>query len=301
MKKVALSLIISCFMAQVVMAATQVTNSTFTIPQGVKKIGHIDFSQYPVGTWYTFDRMSREWNSRIKNGDSFIDSKGIIHNRAIIVQNDSFKSKALRVLLPGQKILPLDTGIQIFSDIGGYESVYFGNSMYLPPDFECGKEIKIPPGICGGWKIGSGGDHPDGVRIGPWIRAVIQNCQAKSYIYHLNQIGDNGDGGFPGSPTNGDKYAWKLPNGNPVFITKGERHDIMFFVAMNTPGQKNGIHKVWFDGILVLSLNNLEFRRVKTLQFDTLSVDLFRGGGDMSYSTPNSNTLDIGNFTIYVK
>lgn len=272
------------------------------IPKEAKQAGLINFNNRQAGNWYTLDMMKADWNARPKNGDGEIDFKGIIHNRALVVNNPAFDGKALRVLLPKNKILPSETGAQIFGLIPESDEVFSGVSIYLPPNFECGREIKIPPGIYGGWKFATGGGGPDGVKIGPSIRAVLQNCQAKSYIYHLNQKGDNDDGSsYGGNPIYGDKFSWKQADGKPVVVTKGAKHEIMFYARMNTPGKKNGIHKVWYDGVLVLSLNNLEFRKALTLGFDTVGVEIFRGGNDQSYATPHDNTLDVSDFKVWIK
>lgn len=283
-------------------ASCATTANLAMIPEGAKQVGlTIDFNNRQAGNLYTLDMMKSDWNARPKNGDAEIDFKGIIHNRASVVSNPAFNGKALRILLPKDKILPVETGAQIFGLIPESDEVFFGASIYLPPDFECGREIKIPPGIYGGWKFASGGGGPNGINIGPSIRAVIQGCQVKSYVYHLNQTGSNDDGSGYGNPIYGDKFAWRQADGKPVFVSKGVKHEIMFYARMNTPGKKDGIHKVWYDGMLVLHLTNLEFRKVLTLKFDTVGAEIFRGGGDLSYATASDNTIDVGNFMVYVK
>ncbi|MFH1583157.1 MAG: polysaccharide lyase [Candidatus Falkowbacteria bacterium] len=282
-------------------AACATTTISVPAQHQTRQIGFINFSNWPSGDWYTLDKMKYDWNPRLKNGDEAIDFKGIYQHRAIVVENQAFGGHALRVFLPKGKFSPLETGAQIFGDIGGKEEVYFGVSIYLPPDFECGKEIKIPPGIYGGWKFATGGIKPDGIKVGPSIRTVLQNCAAKSYVYHLNQKGNNGDGGKYRNPVNGDKFSWIFPDDRPVVITRGVKHEIMFYARMNTPGEKDGIHKVWYDGVPVLSLDNLEFRKVPTLKFDTVGAEIFRGGNDQSYATPSDNTLDVSDFRVLVK
>ena len=271
------------------------------IPPEAKQIKAMNFNNHRVGDWYTLEKMAEDWNPRLKNGDEAIDFKGIIHNRAIVAENKQFDGNVLKVFLPKGKFSPTETGAQIYSDIGGHEEIYFGVSIYLPLEFECGKEIKIPPGIYSGWKFSSGAVIPDGVKIGPTVRAVLQNCQAKSYIYHLNQKGNNDDGSsYGGNPVYGDKFSWKH-DGKSVILTKGVKHEIVFYVRMNTPGKKDGRHKVWYDGELVLSLDKLEFRKVPELKFDTVGVEIFRGGNDQSYITPHDNTLDVSDFGVYVR
>ena len=86
-----------------------------------------------------------------------------------------------------------------------------------------------------------------------------------------------------------------------MVCTLGVKHDIRFYAKMNTPDKKDGIHKVWYDGALVLSLENLEFRKVPTLKFDTVGVEIFRGGSNQSYATPRDNALEISDFGVWVK
>jgi len=282
-------------------AAIGTLNAQSIIPPGFKQIGLINFNNWAAGNWYTLDMMTNDWNPRLKNGDETIDFKGIIHNRAFVVKHEVFKGNARRVFLPRGKFSPAQTGAQIFGYIGGREEVYFGVSVYLPPSFECGREIKLPPGIYGGWKFATGGVRPDGEKIGPSIRAVLHQCQAKSYVYHLNQSGDNGDGGGYRNPKYGDKFAWKYPNGLPVVMAKGVKHDILFYVAMNMPGKRDGVHKVWYDGVLVLSLDDLEFRLDSSLKFDTVGSEVFLGGNNQSYAVTSDNTLDLSDFKVYAR
>ncbi len=297
-----LVLISTAWALALIIAACATTTTAVVVPPQARQIGLINFSNHQAGGWYTLDMMKADWNPRLKNGDEFIDFKGIIHHRAFVVRNQAFGGNALRVFLPKGKFSPAETGAQIFGYIGGREEVYFSASIFLPKDFECGKEIKMPPGIYGGWKFATGGGGPDGVNVGPSIRAVLQECRAKSYVYHLNQVGDNDDGSsYGGNPIYGDKFSWKHVDGKPVIVTKGVKHEIMFRVVMNTPGLKNGVHQVWYDGELVVSLNNLEFRKVPTLKFDTVGVEIFRGGNDQSYATVKDNTLDVSDFKVFIK
>lgn len=275
------------------------SNGQSVIPPGMKQLGLINFSNWQSDSKYTLNMMAHDWNPRLKNGNGAIDFKGI-GQRTTVVNNVDLGGSALRVQLPKNKILLNESGAQIFGYIGGREEVYFSASVFLPKNFECGKEIKIPPGIYGGWKFATGGGAPDGVNVGPSIRAVLQECRPMSYIYHLNQTGDGGNG-YGGNPIYGDKFAWKIPDGQSVVVTEGVKHEIMFYAKMNTPGKKDGVHKVWYDGIPVLFLDNLEFRKVPTLQFDTVGAEVFRGGGDQSYATANDNTLDVSDFRVWVK
>jgi len=293
--------LLAVVIAMIIAMAPGMLNAQFIIPADMKLIGLINFSNHQPGP-YTLEMMAGDWNPRQKNGDGIIDFKGIIHGRAIVAENPVFASgRALRYFFPKEKIGTLETGAQIFGYVGEQEEIYFGLSLYLPPDFECGKETKIPPGIYGGWAWAAGGQIPDGVNVGPSIRAVIQYCQAKSYIYHLGQNGNNGDGGFYRNRAYGDKFAWKHPDGRPVIMAKGVKHDVMFHVKMNTPGRKDGIHRVWYDGALVLSLENLEFRKELNLRLNTVGVEALHGGNDKSYATEKDNTIDIGDCGVWVR
>ncbi|MDP2708739.1 MAG: hypothetical protein Q8O93_01640 [bacterium] len=275
-------------------ASTAVWAGEPNLPAGFRQIGSIDFSNWPAQNWYTREKAAADWNPRLYNGEERINFNGIVHYRAMVVDNSPLGKHALRVLLPRDKISPAHTGIQIFADIGGYEEVYFGYSLYLPPDFSCGREVKLPPGIYGGWKFATGGVRPNGVSIGPSIRMVIQECYASSYVYHLGLAGGAGD-------SYGEKFAWMNRQGRQEKIGKGVKHDIMFNAAMNVPGKKNGSHKVWLDGAPVLSLNALELRRSEELKFDTVGVEIFRGGGNMSYAAGRDSTLDVTEFKVWVR
>lgn len=266
--------------------------------QEERMIAFIDFSHWDPGP-YGLPRMFADFNPRLKNNGYDIDFFGIMDGRVKVVKDES--GSALEVFLPAGQYGPGDTGMQIFSDISfaWLEAVYVGVSLVLPVDYEFSRETKIAPGIYAGEAFGTGGNIPDGRYYGSSVRADMKSGRLLSYIYHMNQSGREEDG-RQGSPKYGDKFPWRDKNGGPVMLpADGEMHDIMFFLKMNDPGEKNGIHRVWFDGHLVLELTDLELRATKDMAIDTFGLEFFNGGNDPSYSTRNDNFINLTNVIVY--
>lgn len=131
--------------------------------------------------------------------------------------------------------------------------VYFpqNTQMYDPAEKSHGTKL---PGLAGYYtQAGNGGRNADGhswsVRTQTKVANEHQNNSAftmNAYVYHLDQTRDDGYG---------DMLSW---DGEYDY---GQWHEVTLYVAMNTPGQNDGIIRAWMNGDnLVYERTDFRFR-----------------------------------------
>ena len=76
-------------------------------------------------------------------------------------------------------------------------------------------------------------------------------------------------------------------------------HTLGYELVMNTPGEQDGIVRVWLDGVLVVEETNLRFRTVPDVQIEGLKFDTFYGGSTDDWAPPNDETIEFGDFKVY--
>jgi hypothetical protein len=70
-------------------------------------------------------------------------------------------------------------------------------------------------------------------------------------------------------------------------LTKGAWHRVEYYIAMNTPGQSNGVWRVWINGEVAANLTNVRFSNSASQSvFDGIRFEGVRGGGPSSNPTP---------------
>ncbi|CAH1801695.1 unnamed protein product [Owenia fusiformis] len=171
------------------------------------------------------------------------------------------------------------------------ESAMLSYQLFFSENFDFVKGGKLP-GFFGGSGICSGGRK--------------QNCFSTRYMWR-----ENGKGELylytPLDQTKGfcDRenvfcnfdYGHSVGNGTFVFTT-GRWHQIQQYIKLNTPGQMNGIAKIWFDGTQVYSITDLNFRSNPDVKINALFFSTFFGGGSPDYATPNTVWAFFKNFEV---
>lgn len=94
-----------------------------------------------------------------------------------------------------------------------------------------------------------------------------------TYLYHVDQAGDCGDGLWWGAS-----------------LEQGRWHCVEGQVRMNTPGQNNGLLRGWLDGNLELSRSNIQYRRAGETGIGVRHMwhNVYFGG---TWPTPNPLSL----------
>ncbi len=69
-------------------------------------------------------------------------------------------------------------------------------------------------------------------------------------------------------------------------------------VVLNTPGLKDGVLRVWVDGVQVIEKTQLVLRENAQVVFGGVQADAFYGGADSSYASPKDTKIRISPFEV---
>ncbi len=195
----------------------------------------------------------------------------------------SKEENLLKVVFPGGKFGPLP-GAQWKVNFQETESAHLKYKVYIPSGFEFAKGGKLP-GL-GGGKGNTGGQVPDGYD-GWSVRFMFKEAgRLCAYLY------------YPGMP---DKFGekWFLKAGeNDYVLPRDKWVEIGLTVKMNNPGKPDGRVECYINGILMLTVENIEFRRTNALKADHLFFSSFFGGADSSYAPMHTCFLLFKEFSV---
>lgn len=102
-------------------------------------------------------------------------------------------------------------------------------------------------------------------------------------------------------------YAYLLDSDNPMWESLGRwmfqftpwrYYNISQEILLNTPGVSDGILVVKINHIPVYIKKNLNFRKTKDLQIDSILYSTFFGWGDSSWATPVDTNTQFKNFVL---
>lgn len=133
-----------------------------------------------------------------------------------------------------------------------YKEFYFGDHRTVngaPADDDLWLEFDSR--FDNGFDFGSGGHHKVAIlnftnANGRRIYQVIINVDLPQEAYVIENLRWQETGGFDGT------VAWQEQNvgGAPTAIRRGEWDQVKLFMKLNTPGQRNGIIRMWINGVL---------------------------------------------------
>lgn len=117
---------------------------------------------------------------------------------------------------------------------------------------------------------------PGTAGVGRWI----------GYMYNKYKVSDCGDN----VPTN-------------RAFTANKWHKVKQYYKMNTIGtdgtvNADGVHKRWFDGVLIVDKNNFRYRDNSNLHITHIFWAIFRGGSTMDWASSTPGPIDIDNLII---
>jgi hypothetical protein len=91
------------------------------------------------------------------------------------------------------------------------------------------------------------------------------------------------------------KFGTSLGRGSFHF-TPGKWHCLEQELNLNTPGQADGLVRVWLDSEAVFEQQQLLFRSVGQLRIEGVFFSTFFGGGDASWAPPRDTHADFAAF-----
>ena len=235
---------------------------------------------------YQGDQLNADWETPIWH-------LGFDQGRVRIVDAGGRNGKAMEVTYPAGRYGAIGASA-FLSDIqfamglpDTYEELYVAYDIRFANDFDFVRGGKLP-GLCGASNnaapstgCNTGGGFPTGYdgwsARGMWR----ENGELESYIYHASQRNFFADDEF-----------WN------VRALRGVWHRVEHRIVLNTPGQRNGIIEAWFDGQRVLSLDNLEYRKDRSIGINLFYFSTFFGGNDPSWAPSSDQTMNFDNFVI---
>ncbi|CAF3545024.1 unnamed protein product [Rotaria sp. Silwood1] len=153
-------------------------------------------------------------------------------------------------------------------------------SIRFPSQFNFVRGGKLP-GLYGG-KGNSGDDTPNG-EDGFSARYMWRE-KGRGILYPF----------LPDSPYMGTTYEL----GTPLFNGDNKWHTLAQRLQLNTPGKKDGIITVWYDGKEVFKTTDVLFRTVYTLKITGIFFQTFFGGSTADWATPVATYIDFKDFKL---
>jgi hypothetical protein len=249
-----------------------------------------DFEDDPLGI-YSATNLSEDWNSPTFNN-------GVDQGRVSIVNEGG--GKAMEVLYPAGLFGSGDdrTGAQWKLNFDqGYEAVEIEYRVKFGSGFDFVRGGKLP-GLIGG-EGNVGGDVPDGTdgfsarmmwRTDGSSGSSLSRDKANivQYVYHPDQPGQFGE-----------DFRWDDGSTSEWAEFESDRwYHLRHRVVMNTPGLSDGVIMAWLDGEQVLSVDDIRFRDVASLQIDQMYFSTFFGGGSSEWATSKDEVAYFDDFRI---
>ena len=178
--------------------------------------------------------------------------------------------------------------VQWQSDLGGaqesatleYRFMFDGQGDGF--DFQRGGKL---PGLAGGTALTGGQPADDGLGFSArfnWIERSISSPDTNLLVYVYDMAGEQDH--MPLSyaePTRSRSQPSPDDPDDAIVLEDGRWHAIKQQIVMSTPGQANGVLRVWLDDKLALEVTDLEIRSSADVGIDMLYLSTFFGGPDI--------------------
>ncbi len=178
-----------------------------------------------------------------------------------VVGNGFKGGKSLRVKYPKGGVGPSETGGQfpiVFRNMDGiqeglYHELYLRYYLKFEEGFDFNRGGKLPGLMGGGDSWGrSGGHQPDGTN--GWTLRFMWRSEGRLVVYAYVPKSGNGKWG-------NDKWGQDIAC--DFKAEQGKWHCIEQYVNVGTPGNDDGILKVWIDGKERLNITDMRFWNVE--------------------------------------
>ena len=209
---------------------------------------------------------------------------GVRQGRTTVIEGpDAHEGRSLRVLYPRGGVGSSAGGALWKMSVGRFDDLYCSYYVRFASDFDFVRGGKLP-GLAGG-AANTGGRKPSG--IDGWSARMMWRARGEvvQYVYHVDQ------------PTiYGDDFRWD--RGGQRFFRPGTWHRVEHRIAMNAPGQRDGIVQGWFDGALALDRRDVRFRDVDAFAIDAFAFSTFFGGDDPTWAPEKDEYVTFDRFVI---
>lgn len=196
---------------------------------------------------------------------------------------------ALRVLYPKHSSSPSDAdqdgiprgGLGFYTEQKHLQEADRACLHYLlrfEANFDFVKGGKLP-GLYGG-KAPSGGEEVTGTNGYSMRLMWREDGQGELYAYLVDREGESIGRG-----------SWYFPSGRWVSVEQE--------VILNTPGENDGLVRIWIDGWPVLEAHGLVYRTTHEVGIDGLMFSTFFGGTGEKWRTPRDQHVDFAAFRLF--
>ncbi|WP_372440466.1 polysaccharide lyase [Prauserella cavernicola] len=229
---------------------------------------------YPLEQWAE-DGWSAPWSLGMRER-TVIDDSTPAHSGG----------KSLRVLYPGGKVGPQESGAQAPFELDGAREYYLSMWIRFDEDFSWGTTSyagKVGVGLAGG-EFCSGGDTCDGTN-GFSSRFIWQreDGEAALYYYHMDKPGKYGD------------YAELKRDGSVIHWPRGEWVNVVQRVRVNTvtdgEANRDGEIEVFYNGESAATVSGLRFVTNDDL-VDAAYLDSFAGGATPDFAPRHDSYIN---------
>ncbi|MEP2023413.1 MAG: polysaccharide lyase [Reichenbachiella sp.] len=206
----------------------------------------------------------------------------ITKNRGSIIVDDT-NGKVLQVSYPKGAVGPEQGGIQFVRPIPPGIEYYLSYDVYFQEGFDFTKGGKLP-GLTSGGAAYTGGKHPD--QGEGWSARYMWTGEQEPivYLYYKDMQEKYGEGVYL----------------NAKFET-GQWHTITQHIRLNTPGKKDALIEVWFDGNKVGGKKKFSLRDENLGLIDSFYFSTFHGGATPDWAPKNDSFIKIDNIRIYTQ
>ncbi|MDQ3003099.1 MAG: polysaccharide lyase [Fibrobacterota bacterium] len=237
------------------------------------------------------NRALGPYTERISKADfpSATYREGLDEGRTEIVLDPIRGNKVMKSLFPAGCVGPNTCGTQIKVEFKTTaDTAYVRYLVRFDEGFEWVKGGKLP-GLCGKDCI-TGGLDPDGTN--GWSARLMWRDSGKvnQYVYFPEKAD-------PNHPGFGEDMPYDRSATRKRFIP-GKWHEVINQIAMNTPGQRNGIVRAWFDGELALERTDILFRTIADMHVDKLYISTFHGGKDSTWAPSGTHAVYFDDFLV---
>jgi hypothetical protein len=157
--------------------------------------------------------------------------------------------------------------------------------VYFPPKFEFAKGGKLP-GLYGGRNVA--GESAAGCREG-----IVEDGFSLRYMWR-----EEGAGSLyayiPGKSESCGKYIGK----GSWHFTPGKWTTLEQEVVLNTPGESNGVVRVWADNKLVIDEPHIALRTKDSVAIDGIFFVSFFGGKETEWASPKDQLADFADVRV---
>jgi hypothetical protein len=185
--------------------------------------------------------------------------------------------RSLKARMPKGRSTSMHASYKFSEEIGSEpEHMFFRYYLRLGDDWDQSRSGGKMPGFAGTYgKAGWGGRRANGkngwsargafLRTLPSGNPLAGRTPLGSYVYHVRQQGPHGD-------------QWVWTGKNPALLAQNRWYCIEQELRLNTPGQEDGVLRVWLDGSLVFEKTNAYFRKTPKLRIEEVWFNVFHGG-----------------------